>query len=199
MKTQTLNQSWRGLTVENKFGRIIIVVLACVTLFQQIHIMNRDQIVVLPPPIWSSELNVGQGQANEEYLKTIGLAVANFLGNITPANVDFVKNNVARFFDPDVYARIREAIESQANAIKADGLSISFSPRQVLYEPSTQKVFVTGFTRTEGRGGQSESVQRTYEFKFSIVNYIPQATDFTIYRGPPATVDRVRATGGTPS
>lgn len=198
MKSDTLHQSWRGLTVENKFGRVIIVALVMIVGAQQIHIMSRDQIVVFPPPIWQSELNVGQGQANDEYLKTFALAIANFLGNITPANVDFVKTNVGRFFDPDVYSVIRETIDSQANAIKADGLSISFSPRQVVYEPQTQKVFVTGFTKTEGRGGQSESVQRTYEFRFSIVNYIPQVISFNIYRGAPATADRARATGGTP-
>lgn len=185
MRTSKLNESWRTITSENRFGRIIVTALLLTNMATAFYAVTRDQIVVLPPPTWSEEVQIGKGSANPEYKKSMGLFIASFLGNITPANVDFVKNNAGRYFSPSVFASIRDAIDAQATAIKTEGISISFTPRQITHDPSSDKVFVSGFTRTEGRGGQSESIQRTYEFKFEIRNYEPQVTAFDIYRGPP--------------
>lgn len=185
MKTSALLESWRSITSENKFGRLLVAGLVMTNLFTAYYVMSRDQIVVLPPPTWSDEIQIGQSSANAEYKKSMGLFIASFLGNITPANIDFVKNNAGRYFSPEVFTNIRDSIDAQATAIKTEGISISFTPRQITHDAPTDRVFVSGFTRTEGRGGQSEQIQRTYEFKFEIRNYEPQVTAFNIYRGPP--------------
>jgi len=185
MKTSKLTESWRAITAENKFGRMIVAGLLVTNVTTAFYVVSRDQIVVLPPPTWSDDVQIGRESANAEYKKSMGLFIASFLGNITPANIDFVKSNAGRYFAPNVFANIRDSIDAQATAIKAEGISISFTPRQITHEPVSDKVFVSGFTRTEGRSGQSESIQRTYEFKFEIRNYDPQVTAFNIYRGPP--------------
>lgn len=197
METKALKETWRNTIAENKFGRLLVAGLVLSNLIAVSFIMSRDQIVVIPPPNWTSELEISRDSANAEFLKSYGLFISTFLGNITPSNVEFVKSNVGRYFDPDVYAMIRDGIEAQAVAIRTEGLSISFTPRQVDYEQATRKVFVTGFTRTEGRGGQSDNVQRTYEFVFEIFNYTPQVVSFNIYRGPPMTLDKLPK-GATP-
>lgn len=181
---------------ERNFQRYVSGGLAAAVLILAIGVVSQDQAVILPPPSWEGNAEIARNAANANYKKGWALGLAQFLGNITPSNVDFVVENVGNFFAPDVYNRIRTALQAQSESIKNDGLTVTFASRAITYEPETDKVFVNGYTKTEGRDGRSETVERTYEFKISIVNYMPTTTWFDLYRGPPRTKAHLAAMGG---
>ena len=68
-----------------------------------------------------------------------------------------------------------------------------FEPLRVTYEKTTGMVFVYGysFMRAGTSMSRETKVQRTYEFKLSISNYLPQIDYLTTYEGVPHTRDEM--------
>lgn len=195
MEAKKLKDSWTAVMAENKLGRMLIAASVGANLVIALMLMAKPERVVLVPANLGNNASVASNAADENYKTAWALFIAKFLGNITPGNIDFVKTKVGTYMSPEVYGTIREAIEVQADAIRNDGLSVSFSERSVTYEPTTDRVFVTGITRTEDRAGNSESVERTYEMRIAIRNYVPIVTYFDLYRGQPMTEKRLQQRG----
>ncbi len=192
MEAKRLAQTWSGINAENKYARMIIGGLVVANLALVFKLSFRDEKVVLLPPLLEKQAELTQAAAGESYKTAWALFVASFIGNITPKNADFVKAQVGQFFSPAVYSELRDSIDASADALKNEGLSVTFSVTDTLYEPNTDKVFVTGTTTTRARDNTAgESIVRTYEFQVSISNYRPIVTYFDIYRGQPKTQARL--------
>lgn len=192
MEAKKLAQTWAGINAENRYAKWIIGALAVANVLLAFKLVSRDEKVVLLPPLLEKQAELTQAAAGDTYKTAWGLFVASFIGNITPKNADFVKSNVGTYFSPSVYSELRDSIDASADALKNEGLSVSFSVTDTLYEPETDKVFVSGTTTTRARDNTAgESIERTYEFRISISNYRPIVTYFDIYRGPARTQARL--------
>lgn len=187
---EKFQRSWHGLRAENQWSRIIIGALLLALVFTSAKAFVNDPIIILTPPTLESVAEIRNRSTDESFKKAWALFVADLMGSITPANVDFVVESLGNHLSPSVYSAVRDSLYDQARDIKREGLTVSFSPREIVYEQSTDKLFVYGVTRTQGRDGRAESVDRTYEFLIAIRQYRPTVTRLSVYRGPPLTAER---------
>ena len=74
-----------------------------------------------------------------------------------------------------------------------------FEPRRVVYEKSTGKVYVYGYSFVrQGTSFETERREgRTYEFTLRIANYAPLLMAIDTYEGTPQTRDVVQAKEAT--
>ena len=114
---------------------------------------------------------------------------------MTPANVDFISERLSPLLDPKIYHRVMDSLDSNARTLKEQRIAIRFEPRRVVYEKSTGKVFVTGYSYTrEGSSLSNEKRQeRTYEFTLKIDNYAPLIVSLDTYQGIAGTRDVLEA------
>jgi conjugal transfer pilus assembly protein TraE len=152
MRYKQFLESWRFVQAENRLHRIVLIGLVITNGLSALAASHTERAVVLVPPNLTKEVEIACDTESSELKESCGLYLAELLGNVTPANSEFL-----------------------ANAIKMDRVATSFKPRQVAYEQGNGKVFVTGELSTLGPNAKSETKNRTYEFIFSIRNYRPRS------------------------
>ena len=188
MRLDRFLETWKGVIAENKFHRVATLVLAVAVLAAVVGLLRRDPVVVLVPPKLSEEVWISSKDAQIEYQKTWGLFLAELLGNVTPGNVEFLADAVSPLLSPKIHAQVIEAIHTQAQYILRDRVSLRFTPRSVVYEPESRKVFVEGYGFISGSGNTEEKKEaRTYEFVIDVDRYAPKVTALTVYDGRPKT------------
>jgi conjugal transfer pilus assembly protein TraE len=74
-----------------------------------------------------------------------------------------------------------------------DRVAISFTPRHVVYEAETNKVFVSGELKSQGPSSKPDIKPRTYEFIIIIKNYRPSLAFIDVYPDDPRTLERLKA------
>jgi conjugal transfer pilus assembly protein TraE len=180
-------KTWEGSLTENKWNRIINVGLAAAVLLLTYMVFTKDQIIVFQPETLGSEAWLTKSNSSESYKESWGLFLALLTGNITPANVDFLKDRLKPLLSPAIYSDVIDTMEMQAQDIKNDRISMRFEPRFVEYEKTTDKVFVYGYSFVKGATGNEARKERTYEYKINISNYAPMIIDLNTYEGKPRT------------
>ena len=188
-------QSFQGLQIEARFSRAVIFGLLIIVFFCVFTMANRPQIVTIKPWTLTVDAQVTRNAASRSYLKSWGFALAQLLGNVTPANVDFIYDRLAPLLDPKIYHRVMDSLDANARTLKEQRIAIRFEPRRVTYEKSTGKVFVTGYSfMREGSSLSNEKRQeRTYEFLSKIDNYAPVILSLDTYQGTAGTRDVLEA------
>lgn len=146
MELKKYLQSFQGLQIEARFSRAVIFGLLIIVYFYVFTIANRPQIVTIKPWTLTVDAQVTRNAASRSYLKSWGFALAQVLGNVTPANVDFIYDRLAPLLDPKIYHRVMDSLDANARTLKEQRIAIRFEPRRVTYEKSTGKVFVTGYS-----------------------------------------------------
>lgn len=191
MELKKYLQSFQGLQIEARFSRAVIFGLLIIVYFYVFTIANRPQIVTIKPWTLTVDAQVTRNAASRSYLKSWGFALAQVLGNVTPANVDFIYDRLAPLLDPKIYHRVMDSLDANARTLKEQRIAIRFEPRRVTYEKSTGKVFVTGYSfMREGSSLSNEKRQeRTYEFLSKIDNYAPVILSLDTYQGTAGTRD----------
>ncbi|TXI08282.1 MAG: hypothetical protein E6Q76_07485 [Rhizobium sp.] len=193
MLSNKFRETWTSLKTENKFTRLIVVGLLAANLILVTLVASTKPIVVLTPPTLEKASTIEARTADENFKKAWALFLADLMGSITPANVDFIVESLSLYLSSNVYNTVKAALYDQAREVRTEGMTITFSPKEVSYEQSTGKVFVYGNNRTERRGGRADNIDRTYEFIVSMQNYRPVITRMSVYRGPPLTSDKLQA------
>lgn len=187
MKMSAFIQTWEGSLAENRWNRIFNGILAVAVLILAYMAFTKDQIVVVQPETLGSEAWLTTNEASESYKESWGLFLAQLTGNITPANVDFLKDRLKPLLAPTIYNEVIDTLEVQAQNIKNDRVTMRFEPRFVEYEKTTDKVYVYGYSFVKGSTGNEERDDRTYEYRIRISNYAPMIVDLDTYKGKPKT------------
>jgi conjugal transfer pilus assembly protein TraE len=187
MRFINMKRNWSQAIRDSATKNIVIAALSLIALVAVIGWIQQDKTVVLVPPLMDEKVEVSVRHASIGYKKAWALTVAQLTGNITPANADLVLESLGDLFSPDAYRAIAASLASQVTDIKRDSLTVSFEPRQILYEPSTDKVFVTGAFSSQGVSGQPIKAVRTYEVVVDIRLGRPWISRFSPYEGMPAT------------
>ncbi len=105
------------------------------------------------------------------------------MGNVTPADVSFIRVAIEPLLSPAVYQQVVDALKIQARQIREDRVTLKFQPRQVEYEYETGHVFVTGYSLVSGPSGDEQRQTRTYEFDIDIEQYRPKLSWMDTYEG----------------
>lgn len=191
MTLKTFLATWDGTRRENLFWRGTNMVLLAAVLVLSISVYSVDRTVVLVPPENSKTVAISRDAANVAFKQSWALYLVELVGNINPGNDDLVKDAIGPLLDSSIYREVVDVMEDQLNALKLDGISLSYEPREVFYEPQTRKVFVTGVQTAAGPSGQPDRKTWSYELVIDIRRYRPVITHVTAYAGDPRTLDRL--------
>lgn len=183
--------TFQGLQAEGRFLRICVAALLGIVAFLVVTLANRPTIVTIQPWTLSEDAQVTRDRASRSYIEAWGFALSQLLGNVTPSNVGFIGERLGPLLDPAIYHSVMDGLGENAHMLIDQRISIRFEPRRVVYEKSTGKVFVTGYSYArEGSSLDNEKrTERTYEFQIKIDHYAPLITSIDTYEGGARTRD----------
>lgn len=185
MKYSQYLETFQGAMSENRFSRIAILALSAALIVTAASAFQKETVVTVQPYTLTEEAWITQDSASQSYKEAWGLMLATMKGNITPATLGFVQERIQPLLSPDIYQSVMEAIELQALQIRNDRISMRFEPREVIYEPAANIVFVTGDSYMISPNGESIRDRRTYEYEIEIRNYAPLIRHIETYAGRP--------------
>lgn len=177
--------TWEGLKSEAKITRIVLVSLAIALAAVSFYLVNKQEIVVLQPVTLGADAWITENKSSQSYKEAWALYLAQLTGNVTPTNLDFIKERLKPLLSPSIYGEVIDAMEMQAQSIKEDRVTMRFEPRSVHYEETSDRVFVLGKAFIKGALGPEKAETRTYEYQLKISHYLPLITLITTYEGNP--------------
>ena len=192
MELAGFKKSWAGAVRDNATKNLVIAGLMATNLLTAIGWFQVEQTVVLVPAVFDERMEVKGSEASPAYKKAWALTVAQLAGNVTPGNADLVLESLGDLLSPEAYRRIAADLAAQVADIKRDSLTVSFEPRQILYETKSRKVFVSGQFASQGVSGQPIKAVRTYEMTIDIRFGRPWVTSFKPYTGMPVTEENAK-------
>lgn len=192
MQLSGFKQSWSRAVRENTTKNFVIAALVATNAITAAGWFQVEETIVLVPAVLDQRMEVQASGASPAYKKAWALTVAQLAGNVTPGNADLVLESLGDLLSPDAYRKIAGDLASQIADIKRDSLTVSFEPRQILFEPSTNKVFVSGQFASSGVSGQPIKAVRTYEMTIDIRFGRPWITSFKPYQGMPVTEESAK-------
>lgn len=193
MNFRKYGKSFTALQSENIFLRWLAASLTVLVIVMLFALLHKRTIVTIQPFTLARDAQVTEGEASRTYMEAWGLALAEVIGNVHPGNAGFIGEHLKPLLSPQIYHQTIDAIESDAQSLREDRISLRFEPLRVIYEKSTGKIFVFGHSYVRaGTGADAEKKSaRTYEFRMRIANYLPEVLAINTYEGVPKTRDEV--------
>lgn len=185
MKFQRLIETWNEVQQENRLHRWLLVGLTLSNLCLGILALNRDHTLVLVPPHLSEPVQLARNRASAGLKESWGLYIAELIGNVTPENIEFIREALGNLLAADLYRSVLDGLWDQTQALKDERISLSFKPREVLYESETDRVFVTGTLVTQSPSGAPDRRNRTYEMTVDVDHYQPRIKSLDVYAEEP--------------
>jgi conjugal transfer pilus assembly protein TraE len=176
-------KTWDGTLAENRFHRLTTLGLLGLALVLGGGLMVKDTTVVLIPPNLDARGEVSSAAASEDVKVAWGMYLATLFGNVTPKTVGFLTERVGQHLSPRMYRPVLEALDKQSKEIQQENLTISFAPSLARWEPTSQRVIVTGEMSTRGVRDEERRITRTYELGFVVQNYRVLLDDLKVYEG----------------
>ena len=189
MRLRNYQMSLLDAVRNNATKNIIIAVLLGTNFLAVWGWFSSTETIVLVPPTLDERVVVSAEEASEGYKSAWALYVAELLGNLTPGNSEFVGEHIGEIFSPAAYRDLRDTILNQIEAINQDRITVRFEPREISYEPETEKIFVYGEFTSAGPSGEPESFDRTFEVRVDMRFGRPWVTHFAAYEAPPRTLE----------
>ena len=174
--------TWRAINRENRLHRYLLVTLVVANLLLVFALLRSEHTVVLVPPILEGEVSIARNHASVEVKEAWALYAAELLGNVSPSGASFLKDVLDPLLAAPIRVAVFAALDAQVTEIQRERVSMSFSPREVRYDPSTDRVRVSGIQTTRGPAAKPVSRQRTYEIAIAFRNYRPRIEYLNVVR-----------------
>ncbi|QXP89488.1 type IV conjugative transfer system protein TraE [Methylococcus capsulatus] len=187
MDHNRLTESWYGIQGNNRFLRRAVGALLVIEALTLAGWFSKNQTVILVPPSLDERAEIRRNRASESYKKAWAVHAAVLLGNVSSGNADFVLKSMIDMSAGEAQDLIREQVARDLQSLREEQAASVFQVRSALYEPETDKVFVTGKTHLAGPSGKTKESEETFEFRIDMRGYAPVITEFTVYPGPPRT------------
>lgn len=194
MKWKEFLRTWEGVKTENLWLRGFIGALIVIILCLMVLVFRKETVVTVQPFTLTEEAWISSDQSSQSYKEAWGMALSQLIGNVTPATVDFLKERLSPILSARIYQDVIDVLEVQATDIKKDRVTMRFEPRVVIYEQSTNKVFVEGRSFVRGAQAAEKASERTYEFVINVVGYMPQLDHIETYSGRANTKEQLKRT-----
>jgi conjugal transfer pilus assembly protein TraE len=189
MDLRTLARTWRGITAENRFHRLVVALLLATNGLTLIALARADRTVVLVPPILEGQVNIAREHASRAVKEAWAVHVAELLGNVGADSADFIRTALEPLLAPALRTAVLEVIAGQVDAIKRERVSMHFSPTALGYDEASDTFFVTGMQVSAGPGAEPVRRQRTYEVRVGFRHYRPVIGHLDVYAGGPRNQD----------
>ena len=189
MKTAEFLKTMEGLKFKENLMTYALIGLVLLVLILGSAVASKDPVVTVVPFTLSTEAEIGYDFASTAYLEAFSLYAALALGNVTPETLSFLRERLTPITSPRIYQQTTKALESQVDEIRDSHVTLYFEPRHVNFEPATNKFFIHGQSVMEATTGQRERDEKTYEFIWDVLNFMPSLVHIDTYEGPPRTVE----------
>ena len=156
-----------------------LIICLVIILILLVAVLSKRTLVTITPYTLVQDSWISNSDGADSYREAWALFFAQELGNITPDTIDFVSKRIGPLLSPAIYHDFMAIINSQAE-------------RSVLYEPETNKTFVTGNLYTRSVSGKELRDFRTYEFEIGISNFAPVLLSMNTYNDVPKTMKQLQ-------
>jgi len=193
MKMPKLFTTWTGTRNANHWMAMSIGGLVISNLILVGKLAGMHERLVMEPPNMTASYSVGWNTASADFYQAWGLYVASSVGSVTPQTAHFVADHLAFIIDAKIYPAVRDQIYAIADdpAYTSTGSINVFEPHTTLYEPSTNRVFVSGTLNTTAYRTSASPIAQlavTYEMVMVMRAGLPKISAFTSYLGEAHTL-----------
>ena len=130
-----------------------------------LNLLGSVRTVVVPPSI-NKSFWVSRDKASGEYLEQMGSFVAWLVLDVTPATIDWKKDILLGYVEPEQHGELKTRQELQAARLKRINASTFFLPQQLVPSEDTQSVVVRGRLRTLVNGLETANELKAYQIEF---------------------------------
>lgn len=153
------------------------------------RIASMETTVRIIPYGADKPMVVGSRSANAAYYKFWGMDVALALGNLTPYNAKFVEKQIMPLITATDYQKVKAGIESEAAAELSNEVVTTFTPHNLVWQPQTGTVFVSGqLNEVSPNGRYTGGYEKTYQMQMTIANGMPRISVVRLYTGSAHTL-----------
>jgi conjugal transfer pilus assembly protein TraE len=133
-----------------------------------VNLLGSERTVVVPPSI-NKSFWVNRDKASTEYLEQMGAFIAWLVLDVTPASIDWKKDLLLGYVEPDQYGLLKTRQELEASRLKRINASTVFQPQQLVASEATQSVVVRGRLRTLVNGEETSNDLKAYQVELSYI------------------------------
>jgi len=171
----TQNRYLKVLSNRNLLGKILVGSFL-LNVMQMVHLMTRDDKVILVPPTISQDVWVMGGQSSKSYIEEWALYLSSELLNMTPETVAFHHAAVLRYVHPETSAILKKQFEADSKHLTENTISTLFKPKNVTVTQQGSKgtALVEGTLSTFVGSKLIESDDKKYTLMFKTSKYAPQ-------------------------
>jgi conjugal transfer pilus assembly protein TraE len=188
VKLESARKTVRQIRLDNTVLKIGFGAILFMNALLGFKVATRDEAVILVPPFQHESIEFINGRANREFYSQWAWSTAMMAGNLTPGNAAFVRGELQRIATPDLYRKLMETLDIELQNIVRDNAVVTFSPREVVYDPELERFFVTGSQQISGPGVRKPiEKQITYELGFTTERLRVYLASYAVYDGKPMT------------
>jgi len=137
-----------------------------------LNLLGAVRTVVVPPSI-NKSFWVTRDKASGEYLEQMGSFVAWLVLDVTPASIDWKKDILLGYVEPEQHGGLKTRQELEAARLKRINASTAFAPQQLVPSEEGQSVVVRGRLRTLVNGQVTQQGSTA-----NMVNDIPSLIEY---------------------
>ena len=169
MDFDRLNGDIKDMRHRNRGLAVTVGVLAgghVLALVAILNLLGSVRTVVVPPSI-NKSFWVTRDKASREYLEQMGSFIAWLVLDVTPASIDWKKDILLGYVEPEQHGELKARQELEAARLKRINASTSFMPQQLVPSEDAQSVVVRGRLRTLVNGLETANDLKAYLVEFS--------------------------------
>jgi conjugal transfer pilus assembly protein TraE len=129
------------------------------------QLLGAQRTVVVPPTIERS-FWIDRDKASGAYLEQMGSFIAWLVLDVSPASIDWKKDVLLGYVEPDQHGLLKTRQELEASRLKRINASTSFAPQQLVAREDQQDVVVRGRLRTLVNGLETANDLKAYRIVF---------------------------------
>lgn len=168
MDFDRLNGDLKDMHRRNRSLALAVGALALglvLTLAIIVGLLGTVRTVVVPPSL-NKTFWVAGDRASSEYLEQMGSFVAWLILDVTPSTIDWKKDILLGYVDPQQYGALKTRQEIEAERLKRINAVTAFSPQQLVASEDTQSLIVRGRLRTLVNGYETANDLKAYRIDF---------------------------------
>jgi conjugal transfer pilus assembly protein TraE len=169
MDFERLNGDIKEMRRRNRGLGLAVGVLAAGQILALVVILNllgTVRTVVVPPSI-NKTFWVTRDKASSEYLEQMGSFIAWLVLDVTPASIDWKKDILLGYVEPEQYGPLKTRQEVEAERLKRINAATVFMPQQLVPSEEGQSVVIRGRLRTLVNGFETANDLKAYRVEFS--------------------------------
>jgi conjugal transfer pilus assembly protein TraE len=144
-------------------GLVIALVLSLIAL---LNVLGSERTVVVPPTL-NKTFWVTNEKASSAYLEQMGSFVAWLVLDVSPGTIDWKKDILLTYVEPDQHGAFKARQEVEAERLKRINAATAFAPEQLVPSEDGQNVVIRGRLRTLVNGFETANDAKAYLVEFS--------------------------------